>query len=161
MQQSHLQGVVDEVAASVGLVAVAVRIAYVPMQFALLSCHLVLARQLRGVGQARLVGILRLPLLVVLRGDTHAVGVALAVKVVEDILQLNAVFALAAGVGEVEHGAGTVVDSLLVVGRMAQVSTLLLLFVVGTEEVVEHVAVVLVGAAVVGSDQERKGLVLR
>ena len=120
-----------------------------------------LARQLRGVGQARLVGILRLPLLVVLRGDTHAVGVALAVKVVEDILQLNAVFALAAGVGEVEHGAGTVVDSLLVVGRMAQVSTLLLLFVVGTEEVVEHVAVVLVGAAVVGGDQEGKGLVLR
>ena len=52
MQQSDLQGVVDEVAASVGLVAVAVRIAYVPMQFALLSCHLVLARQLRGVGQA-------------------------------------------------------------------------------------------------------------
>ena len=102
-----------------------------------------------------------MPLFVVLRGDTHTVGVALAVKVVEDILQLNAVFALSAGVGEVEHGAGTVVDSLLIVGRMAQVGTLLLLFIVGTEEVVEHVAVVLVGAAVVGSDQEGKGLVFR
>ncbi len=49
-------------------------------------------------------------------------------------------------------------DVLLVVGGLAEVLAALLLLVVGTEEAVEHVAVVLVGAAVVTAEEHRERL---
>ena len=154
LEHARLEGVVDEVASAVGLVAVGVGIAGVPAEIDVVGGEEVLAVELGGVGGAALVVVLRRLLLVVLGGDARAGGVALAPELVEDILEFDAVFAGAAGVTEVEHQAEAGVDSLLVVGGLAEVLALLLGFVVGAEETVEHIAIVLVGAAVVARGEE-------
>ena len=158
LEDTRLEGIVDEVAAAVGLVAVGVGIAGVPAEVDVVVGEEVLAVELCGVGGAALVVVLGGLLLVVLRRYAHAGGVSLAPELVEDILELDAVFAGAACVTEVEHQAEAGMDSLLVVSRLAEVLALLLGFVVGTEEAVEHIAVVLVGAAVVAAEEHGERL---
>ncbi len=96
LQHACLEGIIDEVAASVGLVAIGVGIAGVPAERDVVVEEEMTACELGGVGGAALVVVFRLLLLVVLRGDANTRGVAFAAELVEDVFELEAVFAGAA-----------------------------------------------------------------
>lgn len=158
LEDPCLEGIVDEVAAPVGLVAIGVGIACVPAETDVVVLKQVGTSELGGIGGTTLVVVFRLLLLVVLGRDTHAGGVTLSPELVEDVFEFDTVFACTAGVTEVEHQAEAGVDSLLIVSGLTQIFASLLRFVVGTKEAVEHITIVLVGATVVAAEEHGERL---
>lgn len=158
LEDPRLEGIVDEVAAPVGLVAIGVGIAGVPAETDVVVLKQMGTSELGGIGGAALVVVFRLLLLVVLGRDTHAGGVTLSPELVEDVFEFDTVFACTAGVTEVEHQAEAGMDSLLIVSGLAQIFASLLRLVVGTKEAVEHIVIVLVGATVVAAEEHGERL---
>ena len=158
LEDARLEGIVDEVAAPVGLVAIGVGIASVPAETDVVVLKQMGTSELGGIGGTALVVVFRLLLLVVLGRDTHAGGVTLSPELVEDVFEFDTVFACTAGVTEVEHQAEAGMDSLLIVSGLTQVFASLLRFVVGTKEAVEHIAIVLVVATVVAAKKHGERL---
>ena len=117
--------------------------------------------ELGAIGEARLVIVLGLLLVVALGGDTVARGVAVAHEHIEDILQFDTVLTRAARVVEVEHRSYTVVDVVLVIRAGAQVCRSLLRLVVGAQQVIGHVSVGFVLVTVIGAQQHREVLSAR
>lgn len=96
LENPRLEGIVDEVAAPVGLVAIGVGIAGVPAETDVVVLKQVGTSELGGIGGTALVVVFRLLLLVVLGRDTHAGGVTLSPELVEDVFEFDTVFACTA-----------------------------------------------------------------
>ena len=118
LEDPCLEGIVDEVAAPVGLVAIGVGITGVPAETDVIVLKQMGTSELGGICGTALVVVFRLLLLVVLGRYTHAGGVTLSPELVEDVFEFDTVFACTAGVTEVEHQAEAGVDSLLIVSGL-------------------------------------------
>ncbi len=144
--------VVKDILAAVGQPAVGIGVAGTPVKG--LRTNGVAAGELCGVGGAAAVIVFGRPLIFRLRAEALAGGVSAVAELVEDVLPLKLVVPRRAEPGQVEHGTKAVVLVILVVGREAQGVHTVVVGVVSSIEVVDHVAIdpILVGV-VEGSEQ--------